>query len=251
MILCASAVGAANFEGVITAFGYSPPTGVWIVWRQPGAPDITKQLNDSYLWDGSNAGDETSYFCRYAECDSSVLGRYITVFGSHQWGGETSAIMTELFREIGLIRNPNQREIIDFAAANFRDHIATCADAVLILGHTTCEEIPPPPPPAPYCGNGSCNVGESCESCQPDCGLCPIPPDEDCCEAPLACLPVLEPSPICPQMTGRIRETIDILPAWGAIWGAARKERVRELNSWASNYKAVEQSTGCLTVKIR
>jgi len=28
-------------------------------------------------------------------------------------------------------------------------------------------------PPAPYCGDGTCNTSESCESCVPDCGECP------------------------------------------------------------------------------
>ncbi len=32
-----------------------------------------------------------------------------------------------------------------------------------------------PPPPAPACGDGVCDPGENCDSCESDCGVCPVP----------------------------------------------------------------------------
>ncbi|MEM3555964.1 MAG: hypothetical protein QXF56_04570 [Candidatus Micrarchaeia archaeon] len=43
---------------------------------------------------------------------------------------------------------------------------------------TTLSSKPLPPeekPPAPFCGDGTCNAGETCSSCPRDCGACPKP----------------------------------------------------------------------------
>jgi len=41
----------------------------------------------------------------------------------------------------------------------------------------TCQCIPGPPEPIPLCGNGACDstLGESCSTCEADCGPCPLP----------------------------------------------------------------------------
>ena len=50
-------------------------------------------------------------------------------------------------------------------------------DSAKLAGHT-----PPPPPPAPVvCGDNVCSVGETCTSCEKDCGACPA------CQAAPSC----------------------------------------------------------------
>lgn len=39
---------------------------------------------------------------------------------------------------------------------------------------------PPPPPPPEWCGDGTCNNGESCGSCEQDCGACSFCGDGTC-----------------------------------------------------------------------
>jgi beta propeller repeat protein len=53
----------------------------------------------------------------------------------------------------------------------------TCGDGVCNL-EETCESCPGDcgacPPPEPYCGDTTCNGEETCESCPGDCGACPV-----------------------------------------------------------------------------
>lgn len=37
-------------------------------------------------------------------------------------------------------------------------------------------EPPPPPPPEPTCGDGTCDPSEDCDTCEVDCGPCPVEP---------------------------------------------------------------------------
>lgn len=39
-----------------------------------------------------------------------------------------------------------------------------------------CWESDPPPPPEPFCGDGTCDGDETCDTCLADCGECPDPP---------------------------------------------------------------------------
>lgn len=99
-------VHAGSFAGTINPSGYYPPAGVTVTWRVGSEPDVTKRLDLSVTF--TSLGDFQGFICRYAECDSSVVGRQIVPYvTSEHGGGEGYAILQELMRQAGLTRDPS------------------------------------------------------------------------------------------------------------------------------------------------
>ena len=144
----------ANLRGSIGPNGYVPPTNVSVTWRRPGAPDISKKLNNSVRWT-----DDTTFRLRYGEGDPETIGRQITAIGSEQLGGRAWLILKELYAQAGLNRVPKEigQEVWDFAVAECGNRPADWCDYKRFTGK-----------PDPICG-------ENCPKCGGTAGA-PISP---------------------------------------------------------------------------
>ena len=134
----------ANLRGSIGPNGYVPPANVTVTWRRPGAPDISKKLNNSVRWT-----DDTTFRLRYGEGDPETVGRQITAIGSEQLGGRAWLILKELYAQACLNRVPAQigQEVWDFAVAECGNRPADWCDYKRFTGK-----------PDPICG-------ENCPKC--------------------------------------------------------------------------------------
>ncbi|HWN41441.1 MAG TPA: hypothetical protein VNW71_04435 [Thermoanaerobaculia bacterium] len=144
----------ANLRGSIGPNGYVPPANVTVTWRRPGAPDISKKLNNSVRWT-----DDTTFRQRYGGGDPETIGRQITAIGSEQLGGRAWLILKELYVQAGLNRVPKEigQEVWDFAVTECGNRPADWCDYKRFTGK-----------PDPICG-------ENCPKCT-GAGGEPIPP---------------------------------------------------------------------------
>jgi hypothetical protein len=134
----------ANLRGSIGPNGYVPPANVTVTWRRPGAPDISKKLNNSVRWT-----DDKTFRLRYGEGDPETIGRQITAIGSEQLGGRAWLILKELYAQAGLNRVPKEigQEVWDFAVTECGNRPADWCDYKRFTGK-----------PDPICG-------ENCPKC--------------------------------------------------------------------------------------
>lgn len=145
-LLITFAVPLWAYDGTITAAGYQPPPNVTVFWRTFSGGDIIRKLNPAISWSGSNS-DAAGYLGRYAEGKSDVLGRWIASQGVETQGGLSFLILRALFRDAGITRDPDQREVLDFGIVHGGQRQLGCADFARLVGRPdpTCKETPPPP----------------------------------------------------------------------------------------------------------
>lgn len=63
-----------------------------------------------------------------------------------------------------------------------------------------------------YCGDGSCNNGETCSSCSQDCGACPVICGNGNCETGETCLTCASDCGACPP--GTLTQTVNFVQGW-------------------------------------
>jgi hypothetical protein len=170
LILATPVSAAGSFQGTISSQGYQPPNGVTVIWRIAGAGDINKKLDPSIQF--TSLGDSAGFFCRYAECDTSVVGRQIVPYvTSEHGGGEGFAILQELFRQSGLSRDPSLQEAFDWMIANGNGKaLFSCGDFLQYTGKARpgCQDIAPSGGtesklrPQPNDPAGCCNTSLPC-----------------------------------------------------------------------------------------
>lgn len=133
VLLLILAVPLRGIDGTITAAGYQPPPNVTVFWRTFSGGDIPRRLNRDVPWSGSNS-DSTGYLGRYAEGKNDVLGRWIASQGVETQGGLSFLILQALFREKGITRDPDPREVLDFGIVHGGQRQLGCADFARLVG---------------------------------------------------------------------------------------------------------------------
>jgi hypothetical protein len=144
VLLIVLAVPLRAYDGTITAAGYQPPPNITVFWRTFSGGDVSRRLNRDIPWSGSNS-DATGYLGRYAEGKNDVLGRWIASQGVETQGGLSFLILRSLFRDAGITRDPDQREVLDFGIVHGGQRQLGCADFTRLIGRPdpTCQETPP------------------------------------------------------------------------------------------------------------
>lgn len=109
-----------QFNGTISASGYTPPPNVWVQWCRAGDNPQCRsfQLNQSIPWDGQSREGK---FDRYAGGDQSVDGwNLVPAVGSEHRGGEIGLTLITLFKQKGISFDPhtNPQWFWDFSFAN-------------------------------------------------------------------------------------------------------------------------------------
>lgn len=231
-----------RYRGTIDAQGYHPPANVTVTWRRPGAPDVVKRLNPGAAWAGGG-GDTAGYLARYAEGDSSMLGRQITAIGAEQLGGRAYVILRELYRDAGLAFDPcptadkRCQAVFDMAIANFTAPAEWC-DAAAILGR-----------PDPICG-ADCQPTRRCGGVRPPA----TPRPQPTAEPPPVATP--EPTPSCPTCAPPCpplsAEALDSIRRAADVWVLNKPMKMKRLRAeLAAMRGCVTPSTGLLAYEVR
>jgi hypothetical protein len=142
-------IGIGKFEGSIVDGKYVPPANTLVVWRRGWTntdPNIlaslTFKLDPTVEWNGSNAGDDSNYFGRYASGQNKrVEGMFIEAWPPHG-EGEAWAILADI-----LGREPSLQEAIDFSIAN-KGPLGV-GDWLPLTGHASPVSQPVIPTPTP------------------------------------------------------------------------------------------------------
>lgn len=188
----------AALRGRITARGYEPPDGVDVRWRTREGFIVTKRLNRSIRWTGT---DET-YFGRYAEGDSTVKelqARPAEMIGDRAWH-----IVRDIYAQYGLPAPPSVgQEVWDFSIVEL-GRPAKCEDYARYLNvprespFPACGKAPEPPPPPQ-----------------------PTPPPEP----PTPPVEPQPPAPLPPTLSPYSRDTVGMMAEWNVI-GPGRRARL-------------------------